>query len=305
LWAELALERSTAETPPDTVLRLKESVASAWQVLRPRTTAALSEEILPALRQAGDPARLGDALAATAHALRMCGRIEEAQACVTEAEAAIADLPASRATVAVRLARAFLLHALDDSERWREQMRSAAQLARSIGAEGWASLVTTQRLYGDLDADAETALAETRAVLEQIRPTHMFADGMMSQASLAAALRLATRNAPGDLDEAWRLVQSLEKTDGRALTIAPSAVEAFVRLALSDGRPTDAARVFGAMNARAVQLGINNPYFDRVQARARHELQSHMSDATFEAHAAEGARLSDEQLYVLATNQYA
>jgi hypothetical protein len=300
-WADQALAHCTDATPPETVLLLKSSLLDAYQTLRPLAAVELGEELLPLLRQAGDPLPLGQALAGMANALRFLGRRAESRACVEEAEMLIAALPASRMAAAVRLAGAFIFY-MEDPARTHALLRSAAQQARSIGADGWAALLTTYLLLSDDDsADVETALAESRAVMEQIRPTHMFADAVMGQACIAVAFRLAQRNAPGDLDEAWRVIRNVEKTQGR--TVQFVGVRSFVALALSDARPADAARIYGALIAAAAQLGYSWDSFSGIPARARRHILEHLSEPQLERFAAEGALLGPDEFYALATNR--
>jgi predicted ATPase len=299
-WGDQALGHCSDATSLETVLFLKANLVEAGQIFRPRTAVELGVETLPALRQAGDPVRLGQALSAVAHALRLHGRYEEARACAMEAETLIAALPASRMTVAVRFATAFTVY-LDDPAQSLDLLRSVAKLARSIGADGWANLVTMYGLLSDVDADVEPALAESRALLEQIRPTHMFADLVMGNTCIAVAFRLAQRNAPGDLDEAWRLLRSLEKTAGRTIPVV--GVRSFVELALSAGRLADAARIYGALTAGAARVGYHLESLSGVIFRSRQALLEHLDEQQLETFAAEGALLNDEQVYVLATNQ--
>ncbi|MBV9903109.1 MAG: TIR domain-containing protein [Alphaproteobacteria bacterium] len=303
-WSDIALERCGPQTPAQLVFTLKRSVATAWNYSgRPVAGAALAEELLPTLRARADSETnkftLLDTLNALQTALNLQGLQEKARAYADEIYNLAATLPPSRGTIGAMLAHAGSRY-LEQPEATLERLRQIEQQAREIKANGWATLVAENRV-NSTPSDPDSAIAETREVLAGIRPKHMFVAGTTAALYWTLAYYLARRNAPGDLDEAWGFVRGVEKLLGQRIN--GRFTQAYVMLAVRDGRPADGARLLGCCSALAQRIGINFWASQRNEALSRELLREHLSDAQIDALGEEGARLSEASAFDLATTR--
>ena len=298
-WGELARTRVGPKTPGPMIVLLARSLLSAYCGSLPNRAMTFADECLGALRTEGDPMMLGDALNSTATALLLLGRADESKALVAEFTALVAPLPPTRLTLACQARTAYLLWH-EDAQSAALQLRSAAELAASIGASGWANLMLADS-FSELDVDdVEARIIEIRGLLERIRPTHMFRSNATRSATNLLAYLLASRTAPGDLEEAYGLVRGMEKLTGRAL--AGGHLVIFSVMAVCDGRPADAARLFGVLTIMLAQSGVNFVGSQRGRERILNILADHLTPGEIEMYADEGARLTPDQAYVLAMN---
>lgn len=296
-WGELARTRVCPETPGRIRLLLTRSLLSAYSNSLPNRAMILSEECLGELRQLGDPMMLGDALFSTASASYLTGRVDDVKALSAELTALIAPMPPTRLTLASQYRAAFLL---EDFESTAILLREGAKLATSIGASGWANLMHVE-LLGELDvANIEDGIVEARALLQRIRPTHMFSSPTTNAATYQLAYKLASRNGPGDLEEAYGLVRGMEKLVGRTIAGRFLGIVAF--MAVCDDRPADAARLLGVLYGQQAQSGVNFAGSQRARERILNTLAEHLSPDEIEAFADAGARLTPDQAYQLAMN---
>ncbi len=153
----------------------------------------------------------------------------------------------------------------------------------------------------DLDVDnVEARIVEIRSLLQRLRPTHMFSSATTNGATYQLAYRLASRNAPGDLEEAYGVVRGMEKIVGR--TIPGRFMSVLAIMAVCDGRPADAARLVGILQGQQAQSGINFAGSQRGRERILTILAEHLKPDEIEALADAGARLTPDQAYDLAMN---
>jgi predicted ATPase/class 3 adenylate cyclase len=299
-WSDLALSRITSETTPDVALRVRRSAvdANAWTRMAP--VPAMAKQILPELRAQNNPGVLGDLLAHLAHALLLLGRHGEAVAAHSELEALVAPLPTTRLTIATLRLAAMLAFEDGRVSTAVDLCEKGVAMANAIGADGWANWLSIERAL-DREMPAEAAIGRLRDLLARIRPEHMFSAFNTVQATYALIQRLAQRNAPGDVDEAYALARATEKWFGR--TVPGFAGGAILLLALADGRPADAARLYGFGEAMRVAMGINTRLALEGAKEGRAALLEHLSEPDLARLMAEGARMTEEQNFLLATKQ--
>ncbi|HUO11472.1 MAG TPA: hypothetical protein VMU37_01835, partial [Caulobacteraceae bacterium] len=306
-WSDLALSRITPATPPRVALRTRGAAISLAMQTRPNLAPSLAEAILPELRARNEPRALGDALWSLSQSLLILGRRDEAAAMYAEAVAVTAGLPAGRLAFGVAWAGANLAHDAGDSATEARLLKPAAETASATGAYGWAHLLSLSDTTSSLDRAAidagppELAIQRLRESLARIRPNHMFGVQTAANTNLWLADLLAQRNGPGDLDEAFALVRATEKFNGRSM-YASSLLLVFYP-ALADGRPADAARLLGYAMAVYGAHEINYHSANRRAEALRAALLETLSEAELERLMAEGARLTSEQHFLLATKQ--
>jgi hypothetical protein len=283
------------------VRRLKQALIAAYANVAPIRAPPLVAEVLDDVRAEGDPYRLGDLLRAAATACRLIGRESEARAFLDELTPVVAALPPSRLTLGTLFVQASELAVKGDRAETRALLRDGVELARSIGADGWANSMRLA-MFADADDDIETLVAEGRELLQSLRPFQMFSNLIVPGATYTLAANLARRAGPGDIDEAYRLVRGLEKTGGRAL---PGGAWLGLPpiMAIGDGRHADAARLLGFAQENARRLGIDFSGSQATWASLRTQLTQRLDAGELQTLAAEGARMSLDQAYDLAMRQ--
>ncbi|HTX48334.1 MAG TPA: AAA family ATPase, partial [Caulobacteraceae bacterium] len=302
IWAEPALALVGPGAAKADVLRLKHAMVSAYSNTAPIHAPPLIAEILDDVRAGGDPYALGDLLRSAAMSYRYMGRAPEAQVFLDELAQVTAVLPPSRLTLGRLYAQAVGLWAQGDLPAMRALSRDGAELARSIGADGWANTMRWLLLEGPERHGGDHRIAETRDLLQGLRSFHMFSSAHRSGLTYLLAEELAERGAPGDIDEAYRLVHDLQKMTGRA----PPADRwwlVLATMALGDGRPADGARLLGCAEEAVRRSGVDFSQSQQAFASLREKLAQRLAAAELQALAAEGARMSADQAYDLAMHQ--
>ncbi len=300
-WADLALARLTPQTPAPATLAVRQGAAGANANARMMMAPPLFEQILPDLRaNTAEPQPLVSALYNYTLALLLLGRRDEALAAQAELDALVAPLSTTRGKISSHLTGAWLAAGDDDFDRGAALLEAGAEMAKDVGAAGWASLLwlETQTMLDDARPDERIALA--RQLLAGIRPTHMFRGWSIQLATWTLAQWLALRQAPGDVEEGYALARGLEKTAGRSIFSRFLVIP--VLLAVADGRPADGARLYGFAQARGQALGVRLVIFQDMTRVGREALAGRLTDAEIDDLAAEGARMTDEQHFVLAMN---
>lgn len=296
-WSDLALSRITEETPPDLALLVRRSAASSSGNWRPPFGIRMAEQILPELRARNRGTEVGDTLYSYVNALNLTGRRDEATAVHAELMTIVSPMPTNRLKLAAVFVKGFMAAIDDRIEEARAIWVTGAEMARAAGADGWATLMQGEILWAD-DGDPEICIAQARDVLARVRPVHMFSAGSTQTMTYCLAWWLSARNAPGDLDEAYALVRGNERFAGR---LVPGRFQGVaVRLALADGRPTDAARLFGYSQVQTAASGVNFVFTQRGSAKQSAMLREHLTASEIETLMEEGRRLTSEQFYVLA-----
>ena len=296
-WCDLAVARITVETPEVLALRVRSTATSVNMLARVAPAPAMADEILPALRARNDLA-LGETLVAQATALLWMGRVDEARAPANELAALIAQSPPSRLTAGGARVAALLAVESGDMAAAVQHFDAGVKMAEAIGASGWACILARERVIADRSMPADKAVAMLRDLLARIRPEHMFRADNQLLATHALVQRLAHRQCPGDVEEAYALARSTEKLFGRQLVAFTTQV--VVSLAIADGRPRDAARLHGFAEARRTEYGVNTSDAVAVAEENRAALREYLSEAELESLMAEGARLTPEQNFLLA-----
>jgi hypothetical protein len=194
---------------------------------------------------------------------------------------------------------ALLTYDAGDPAGGLERLAAGARKADAIGAYGWANLMLVDRFIVDNHVAPEVAIPALRDLLARIRPSHMFAANSTVLATYLLARWLGQRNAPGDLEEAFALARATEKALGRSV---PGNVRVLtVFLAIADGRPRDAARLYGYTMSTMNRMGINFTGARQNASEARERLLELLSETDLEALMAEGERFTPEQHFALAT----
>src|SRR5262249_36539201 len=157
------------------------------------------------------PVRLGYVLERLANALLLMGRRDEALAAYSELTPLVAALPTSRLTLASQALGGHFANEDGDAATALSRFEAGVAMANTIGADGWADVMLFGRIMADRTMPAEAAIPQLRDLLARIRPDHMFSGGGTVGTIYALAERLAERDGPGDLDEAFALARSTEK----------------------------------------------------------------------------------------------
>ncbi|HEY3797188.1 MAG TPA: TIR domain-containing protein [Caulobacteraceae bacterium] len=281
---------------------LLDSRAACLMLTYPGRAVAAGDEAIAAAEAVGEPAIIGNAHLSKSQALLMTGRIDEAEASTKALLRLASGMPPSRLTAWATVPEAIRLQLSGDVVAAREGYERALALTLAIGADGLANQVLISGLGMMFRRDDPIAAIDRfRDTLARIRPSHMLSSTSTMFAATSLAMLLMQRDAPGDFQEVQALCNTVAKSVGRSLTnynLAP-----FAAAAAKAGRAQDGARLVGFLNARLSAQGITVPAFVDDNAWASRFVQATLPPAEFEAMKAEGARMSVEDAFRLATRE--
>jgi hypothetical protein len=300
-WVEAAAGRLSATTPEAVRTAFLIARASAFMMSNQGHALEVIDGGVEAARASGDRHALIEALDAAGYTYSIHGRSGEAKAVSDESLALAAELPLSRLVTQARHLAAFVIYQTEGEQAAAPLFGRIVTDLRSFGADGLATWFLVNAATDILPRRGhDVAIPKLRDVLARIRPSEMFSILSVGTAALQLLLHLAERAAPGDFEEAVQVAKAHRKASGLNNVAYVNSV-AMALIALKSDRADDAARLFGFAERQRSALGgrmaVTVEMFDDLQSRLREALP----EAEVAALMAEGARMTADEAFRLAT----
>ena len=293
-----AIERIGPQTPPAIRARLLGSRAHVLMRLKPLEAVKVADDAVIAARATtNDPWTLIDVLCSKGFALWSIGRTEEASAVAAEVAAILpVDVPSRISGLGLGLI-ACTTFSTKGPDAARPIFAQAVAMHRAIGAHGLATFWAMTALRFETEAPLDRQIDEWRALLAGIGARDMYADPLITAASVELVSRLAMRGGAADMDDARTLTERAFRRGEMASEYRFFIASALV--ALRGGRAEAGARLLGHARAVRVQTGdtaIAEPAFAAAEALVTGLLSADSRKVLEQL----GARMSDAEATTLA-----
>ena len=306
LWSErmlyrrigAAIERIGPQTPPAIRARLLGSRAHVLMRLQPLEAVKVADEAVIAARATtNDPWTLIDVLCSKGFALWSIGRADEANAVAADVAAILPIEVPSRVTGLGLGLIACITFSREGLDAARPIFARTVAMHRAIGAHGLAAFWAMTALRFETAAPLERQIEDWRALLARIGARDMYADPLITGASVELVSRLAMRGGAADMDEARTLTERAFRRGEMASEYRFFIASALV--ALRSGRLEAGARLLG--HARAVRAQTGETAIAELAFAAAEALAAELLSAdTRKVLEQLGARMSDADATALA-----
>lgn len=251
---DLALARVSKATPPAIKARLQWSRAHVLMRLNPVQAVPVAEKAVAAIRQtSNDVWALCDVLCALGFALWYTGRTGEARKVANEIKGLIRRDQLSRTRAFGEALDACVTVRERGPEAARPLFRELVADLRAIGANGHANYWESTALRFDRSGDIDADIDAWRQLLARIRPGELFAEAVGRSVSTELVGCLARRGNPDDLIES--VVVARRSFKSGALDFEYRMLLPMATVALRQGRPEDAARLYGHADSQRRAAG--------------------------------------------------
>ena len=306
LWSErllyrrigAAIERIGPQTPPAIRARLLGSRAHVLMRLKPLEAVRFADEAVIAARATtNDPWTLIDVLCSKGFALWSIGLADEANAVADDVAAILpVDVPSRVTGLGLGLI-ACITFSREGLDAARPVFVRTVAMHRAIGAHGLAAFWAMTALRFETAAPLDRQIEDWRALLARIGARDMYADPLITGASVELVSRLAMRGGAADMDEARTLTERAFRRGEMASEYRFFIASALV--ALRSGRVEAGARLLGharAVRAQTGETAIAELAFAAAEALTAELLSADMRKVLEQL----GARMSDAEATALA-----
>ncbi|HXQ10282.1 MAG TPA: TIR domain-containing protein [Caulobacteraceae bacterium] len=300
-WVGAATGRLSATTPQAVRTAFLIARASAFMMGNQGHALEVIDEGVQAARASGDRHALIEALDAAGYTFLIHGRLDETKTVSDESLALAAELPLSRLVTQARHLAAWVIWQTVGEQPAAPLFGRIVMDLRSFGADGLANWFLVNAVTDIVPrSDHDIAIPNLRDVLARIRPSEMFSTLSVGVTAQFLLLLLAERAAPGDFDEGIQVARAHRKASGLNGAAYINNL-AMALIAIKSDRADDAAKLFGLAERQRAAVGSELPISRELFNDLRSRLREGLPEAEIAALMAEGASLTADEAFRLAT----